>query len=71
MFRAVLWDVVVAEDNQGRGLGRRFVEELLASPSVAATERVYLITTTGEGFYERLGFRRVDSKRLMLQQTSG
>ena len=71
VFRAVLWDVVVAEDHQGRGLGRRIVEELLASPEVAAAERVYLMTTTGEGFYEKLGFSRVDSQRLMLKQTSG
>ncbi len=71
VFRAVLWDVVVAADHQGRGLGRRIVEELLASPPVAAAERVYLMTTTGEGFYERLGFSRVDSQRLMLKQTSG
>ncbi|MCP9834433.1 MULTISPECIES: GNAT family N-acetyltransferase [unclassified Cyanobium] len=71
VFRAVLWDVVVAEDQQGQGLGRRIVEELLASPPVAAAERVYLMTTTGEGFYEKLGFSRVDSQRLMLKQTSG
>lgn len=71
VFRAVLWDVVVAADHQGRGLGRRIVEELLASPPVAAAERVYLMTTSGEGFYERLGFSRVDSQRLMLKQTSG
>ncbi|MEA5442689.1 GNAT family N-acetyltransferase [Cyanobium gracile] len=68
VFRAVLWDVVVSEDHQGRGLGRRIVEELLASPPVAAAERVYLMTTTGEGFYEKLGFSRVDSQRLMLKQ---
>ena len=68
VFRAVLWDVVVAEVQQGQGLGRRIVEELLASPAVAGAERVYLMTTTGQGFYERLGFRRVDSQRLMLRR---
>jgi GNAT superfamily N-acetyltransferase len=75
VFRAVLWDVVVAEDRQGQGVGRRIVEALLASPPVAAAERVYLMTTTGEGFYEKLGFSRVDSQRLMLKtmvkKTSG
>ena len=68
VFRAVLWDVVVAEAQQGRGLGRRLVEELLASPAVAGAERIYLMTTTGQGFYERLGFGPVDSQRLMLRQ---
>lgn len=55
VFCAVLWDVVVAEDHQGRGLGRRIVEELLASPSAASAERVYLMTTTGKGFYKNWG----------------
>ncbi len=68
VFRAVLWDVVVSEDKQGRGIGRRIVETLLASRPVAAAERVYLMTTTGEGFYEKLGFSRVDSQRLMLRK---
>jgi ribosomal protein S18 acetylase RimI-like enzyme len=71
VFRAVLWDVVVAEDHQGQGLGRRIVEELLASPAVAGAERIYLMTTTGQGFYERLGFGRADSQQLMLRKTSG
>jgi GNAT superfamily N-acetyltransferase len=31
VFRAVLWDVVVAEEHQGLGLGRRIVQALLAS----------------------------------------
>jgi ribosomal protein S18 acetylase RimI-like enzyme len=71
VFRAVLWDVVVAEDQQGQGIGRRIVEGLLASPEVATAERVYLMTTTGEGFYEKLGFSRVDSQRLMLKKKCG
>jgi ribosomal protein S18 acetylase RimI-like enzyme len=68
VFRAVLWDVVVAEEQQGRGVGRRIVEALLTSPKVASAERVYLMTTKGEGFYEKLGFSRMDSQQLMLRQ---
>ena len=64
-YRAVLWDVVVAKDEEGQGLGRELVEGLLAAPAVAAAERVYLMTTNSHGFYERLGFRVVDSQRLM------
>ncbi|KEF41464.1 MAG: GNAT family acetyltransferase [Cyanobium sp. CACIAM 14] len=71
VFRAVLWDVVVAEAQQGMGLGRRIVEALVTSPPVAGAERIYLMTTTGQGFYERLGFTPVESQRLMLKLKSG
>ncbi len=42
------------------------MEGLLASQSVAGAERVYLMTTNSVGFYERLGFRQVDSQKLMM-----
>jgi N-acetylglutamate synthase-like GNAT family acetyltransferase len=67
-YRAVLWDVVVAEEHRGQGIGRRIVEALLANPVVARAERVYLMTTKGSGFYERLGFHKVESQELMLKQ---
>jgi ribosomal protein S18 acetylase RimI-like enzyme len=77
VFRAVLWDVVVAEEHQGRGLGRRIVQALLASPPVAGSERVYLMTTNSSGFYERLGFSGEHGQQLLVlyregnQETSG
>ena len=77
VFRAVLWDVVVAEEHQGQGLGRRIVQALLASPAVAVSERVYLMTTKSSGFYERLGFSGEHGQQLLVlyrqgnQKTSG
>jgi N-acetylglutamate synthase-like GNAT family acetyltransferase len=67
VFRAVLWDVVVAGEHQGRGLGRRIVEALLQEPALQGVERTYLMTTNSAGFYEQLGFTAVDSQRLMLR----
>ena len=64
--RAVLWDIVVAGDLQGRGFGRRIVEELLHTPSVAGVERVYLMTTNSAGFYRQLGFRDADPQQLLV-----
>ncbi len=66
VFRAVLWDVVVAAEHQGQGLGRRIVETLMNSPSVAAAERVYLMTTNGSGFYARLGFTEHHGQKLLV-----
>ncbi|MCX5946437.1 MAG: GNAT family N-acetyltransferase [Cyanobacteria bacterium] len=75
VFRAVLWDVVVAGEHQGQGLGRRLVAELLACPAVARSERVYLMTTNSAGFYGRLGFSISHAQHLMVwhrqQQSSG
>ena len=70
-FRAVLWDVVIPEDVQGRGLGRQLVEALLQHPSLQGVERIYLMTTNGEGFYTQLDFRRSNGQTLMLKESSG
>lgn len=70
VFRAVLWDVVVAKEHQGQGLGRQLVEELLDSPALRGIERVYLMTTKGAGFYARLGFEPTQNQQLMLLERS-
>ena len=71
VFRAVLWDVVVAGEHQGRGLGRRIVEALLQEPVLQGVERTYLMTTNSAGFYEQLGFTAVVSQSLMLRISDG
>ncbi len=65
VFRAVLWDVVVDQAHQGRGLGRRVVETLLGSATVAAAQRVYLMTSRSAPFYGALGFDPVGDQQLM------
>ena len=66
LFRAVLWDVVVAESHQGQGLGRRMVENLVQTPALKQVERIYLMTTNSAGFYGQLGFEAVNHQQLML-----
>lgn len=56
IYRAVLWDVVIHPDYQGAGLGRKLVETVLMHPCVNRVERVYLMTTNQQHFYERIGF---------------
>ena len=69
LFRAVLWDVVVAENHQGQGLGRRLVETLLQAPALRGVERIYLMTTNSSGFYGQLGFEPMGNQQLMLRRT--
>ena len=66
LSRAVLWDIVVAGDLQGHGLGRRLIEELLHTRAVVGVERVYLMTTKSSGFYRQLGFKDANPQQLMV-----
>jgi ribosomal protein S18 acetylase RimI-like enzyme len=65
-YRAVLWDVVVAPELQGQGLGRRLVEALLEHPQLRGVERIYLMTSNSSGFYSQLGFKSIGRQHLML-----
>jgi ribosomal protein S18 acetylase RimI-like enzyme len=67
LCRAVLWDVVVAGDLQGRGLGRQVVEALLHAPRLQGVERVYLMTTNSAGFYRQLGFVDAGPQELLVK----
>ena len=65
IYRAVLWDVVVAGDLQGCGLGRQVVEALLTAPPISTVERVYLMTTKSTDFYKQLGFQKTKKQKLL------
>ncbi|NJL01125.1 MAG: GNAT family N-acetyltransferase [Spirulinaceae cyanobacterium SM2_1_0] len=56
IYRATIWDVVIDAQYRGAGLGRKLVETILAHPHVQRVERVYLMTTHQQQFYERIGF---------------
>jgi len=71
IYRAVLWDVVVAGDLHGLGLGRRVVVALLAAPALRGVERIYLMTTNSAGFYEQLGFRVAAPQALLVKPGAG
>ncbi|MBG0776843.1 MAG: GNAT family N-acetyltransferase [Desulfovibrionaceae bacterium] len=56
-YQAAIYDCAVLPECQGRGAGRRIVEALLARVGHC---NVILYAAPGkEGFYERLGFRRM------------
>jgi GNAT superfamily N-acetyltransferase len=56
IYRATIWDVVIHPDYQGIGLGRKLVETVLMHPHINRAERVYLMTSRQQNFYERIGF---------------
>ncbi len=66
VYRATIWDVIVHPDFQGAGIGRKLVETVLSHPVVCHVERVYLMTTHKQSFYERVGFQVNDTTTMVL-----
>ena len=66
IYRATIWDVVIHPTYQGAGLGRRLVETILGHPHVNRVERVYLMTTHQQRFYERIGFQENQTTTMVL-----
>lgn len=56
VFRATIWDVVVHPGFQGLGLGGRLISRIFSHPYVRCVERVYLMTSHKQHFYQQLGF---------------
>jgi amino-acid N-acetyltransferase len=57
---ALLRSVAVSPDVQGHGVGRLLTEAALSLGVVVGTRAIYLLTTTAEGYFPRLGFERTD-----------
>lgn len=66
IFRATIWDVVIHPDYQGLGLGRKLVETLISHPRMNRVERIYLMTTHQQKFYERIGFKENQTTTMVL-----
>jgi ribosomal protein S18 acetylase RimI-like enzyme len=66
VYRATIWDVVVHPDYQGAGLGRKLVQTVISHPHVNRVERVYLMTTHQQSFYEKIGFETNSSTTMVL-----
>jgi predicted GNAT family N-acyltransferase len=70
-LRAFIFDVIVAAEHRGRGLGHRLIEEVLSNPLVRGAEQVELYCRPElVEFYASLGFRRPDSG-VVLMRLSG
>ena len=61
---ALLRSVAVAASARGQGVGARLVESALALARQHGVGEVYLLTTTAEPFFERLGFRRASREEV-------
>ncbi len=66
VFRAVLWDVVIASDRQGLGLGKLIIEAILTNKKIKSVERIYLMTTNSSEFYKQFGFKLNNKQSLLI-----
>ncbi len=66
VFRAVIWDVVVASDWQGRGMGKLILDSILKNKKIKSVEKVYLMTTNSSDFYQQLGFKVNRNQTLLI-----
>lgn len=66
VYRACIWDVVIHPDYRSLGLGSKLVETMLAHAKFCRVERVYLMTTHKQKFYEHIGFQENDTTTMVL-----
>ncbi|NWF60671.1 MAG: GNAT family N-acetyltransferase [Fischerella sp.] len=70
IYRATIWDVVIHPDYRGNGLGNKLVETVLSHPHIQRVERVYLMTTHQQQFYEKIGFQKNSTTTMVLYNQS-
>ncbi|MEL6457669.1 MAG: GNAT family N-acetyltransferase [Cyanobacteria bacterium J06641_2] len=70
VYRATIWDVVIHPDFRGTGLGSKLVETVLSHPRMNKVERVYLMTTHQQKFYEKIGFEQNSSTTMVIHNRS-
>jgi amino-acid N-acetyltransferase len=60
---ALLRSLVVVDNARGKGLGWTLVEHAEQYAASKGVRSIYLLTTTAEGFFKRLGYERIDRSR--------
>ncbi|MGB5970670.1 MAG: GNAT family N-acetyltransferase [Spirulinaceae cyanobacterium] len=69
VYRATIWDVVIHPEYRGIGLGGKLVETILSHPHLSRVERVYLMTTHQQKFYEHIGFEENTTTTMVLHNS--
>ncbi len=68
IYRAVLWDIVIDQNHQGKGFGKLIINKLLTSKKIKNTKKLYLMTTNKKLFYSQFDFKSVISQNLLIRE---
>ncbi|MBE9111623.1 GNAT family N-acetyltransferase [Nodosilinea sp. LEGE 07298] len=61
VYRAIVFDVIVAADYRGQGLGAKLIEHITTHPRLSAVECIQLFCTPEmQPFYKKYGFTRAE-----------
>tara|TARA_B100000214_G_scaffold150356_1_gene107538 strand:+ start:1066 stop:1521 length:456 start_codon:yes stop_codon:yes gene_type:complete len=66
VYRSVLWDIVVDRKYQHNGLGKKIVQAILHNPKISRVEKVYIMTTNCQAFYNNMRFKIEEDQNLMI-----
>jgi amino-acid N-acetyltransferase len=68
---ALLRSLVVAENSRGKGLGSALINHAEQYAASKGVRSIYLLTTTAEAFFKRLGYERIERSHAptSIQQT--
>ena len=67
-YRATIWDVIVADTHQKRGIGREMMRRVLDHPDLETVTMFVLLTKDQHRFYEHLGFTTDRESSMMLRR---
>ena len=68
IYRGVLWDIVIDQNHQGKGLGKLIVNNLLSAKEIKNTKKIYLMTTNKKLFYSQFDLKEVSSQDLLIRE---
>ena len=68
IYRGILWDIVIDQNHQSKGLGTLIVKNLLSSKKIKNTKKIYLMTTNKKLFYSQFDFKKVTTQDLLIRE---
>ena len=65
IYRATLWDIVVDQNYQRLGIGKKIIKSIINDKHLIQVEKIYIMTTECEEFYLKMGFQKENIQNLM------